>query len=113
SNPPDGSPFANNGILSNVEQSTIYKPTLIVGITSSNETSWQTFLNAISQLQQSVDNVYINELFDQPWKGISPTVSGALGSMCGQVYPMPYADPNNIAGPPLPAQLPAVCSPDL
>ena len=56
--------------------------------------------------------IYLNQLFDQPWKALPANLPGMPDSLCGHTYPMPPSTQDDLEGPPLPASLPSECAPD-
>lgn len=83
------------------------------------ETGWTgleipSFLGSV-QFQDALadaDRIYIDQLFDQPWKSLPSTISGLPGTTCDHVYTVPHLDEEDPQGPPLTSQLPPVCAPD-
>lgn len=66
----------------------------------------------VARIQQLGYGLFVDELFDQPWKALPAALPGMPGTTCGHMYPVPPLDPMDPQGPPLPQQLPTECAPD-
>lgn len=90
---------------------------LTVGWASQNNHLMQQYIKqvlslAITNAGISINHIFINQLFNQPWKGINASTPGMSAATCGHVYPVAHLDATDPMGPPLAQQIPVVCSPD-
>lgn len=74
-------------------------------------TSLSTLITSVHTKAPNYD-LYINELFDQPWAMLPPTLPGMPTAQCGHTYPIPHLASDNPSGPPMACQLPAECAPN-
>jgi hypothetical protein len=87
-----------NDVFRNIQNNGV-KPAII-------QTGW--YGDATSQFLESsvvddlksVYTLYVNQLFDQPWKGLPADLPGMPGTLCNHVYPLAHLDPDNPPGPP-------------